>query len=64
MKKINVMAFYFKLLGSMKIHPMFHSSLLEPYHIASTIQEKILERFPHLIEINGEQEFKIKYLFY
>jgi hypothetical protein len=48
----------------MKIHPMFHPSLLEPYHIASTIQEKVLEPFPHLIEINGEQEFKIFIFFH
>jgi hypothetical protein len=44
---------------------MFNPSLLEPYHIPSSIQEFFfLEPFPHLIEINGKQKSKIKDVFY
>jgi hypothetical protein len=37
MKQINVVTFQLKLLGSMKIHPMFHVSLLEPYHVSTIL---------------------------
>jgi hypothetical protein len=40
----------------MKIHPMFHVSLLEPYHM-STILGRIHDFPPH-IEVNGEYEMK------
>jgi hypothetical protein len=52
------MAFQLKLLHYMKIHTVFHVSLLEPYH-AYTILRWILEP-PSLIEVNGEQEYEIE----
>ncbi len=58
MKQINVMAFQLKLLGSMRIHPMFHVSLLEPYH-TSTILGRIYDPFSP-IEINGEHECEVQ----
>jgi hypothetical protein len=51
-EQINAIAFQLKLLGSMKIHPMFHVSLLESYHV-STIRRKIHDPLPR-IEIDGE----------
>jgi hypothetical protein len=42
----------------MKIHPVFHVSLLEPYH-ASTIPSRVLEP-PSLIEFNGEQKYEME----
>jgi hypothetical protein len=53
MKQINVVVLQLKLLGSIKIHPMFHVSFLEPYH-TSTIPKRIYEP-PPPIEIDGEQ---------
>jgi hypothetical protein len=41
----------------MKIHPLFHVSLLEPYR-KSTIPGWLLAP-PPLIEINGEEEFEV-----
>jgi hypothetical protein len=58
MKQINTVAFQFKLLDSMKIHPMFHVSLLEPYH-PSTILGKTQEPTPSII-VNGEQEYEVE----
>jgi len=55
-KQVNVMAFQLKLLGSMRIHLMFHVSLLEPYH-ASTILGRIHDP-PLPIEIDGEHNMK------
>jgi hypothetical protein len=52
-RQINVMACQLKLFGFMKIHRMFHVSLLEPYH-TSTISGKIHDSLPS-IEISGEQ---------
>lgn len=52
------MVFQFKLLDSMKIHLMFHVSLLALYH-ASTIPRRVLEP-PLLIEVNGEQEYEME----
>jgi hypothetical protein len=51
-KQTNVAAFQLKFLGSMKIHHVFHVSLLEPYH-ASTIPEKIHDP-PPPIEVDNE----------
>jgi hypothetical protein len=58
MKQINVVVFQFKLVGSMKIHPMFHVSLLEPYH-ASTIPRRIHNQ-PSPIEVDGEHEYEVE----
>jgi hypothetical protein len=52
MKQTNIVAFQHKLLGLMKIHLVFHVSLLEPYH-ASTIPGRIYDPLPP-IEIDGE----------
>jgi len=41
----------------MKIHPVFHVSLLEPYR-ESTIPRRLLAP-PPPIEINGEEEFEV-----
>jgi hypothetical protein len=51
MKQINVMVFQLKLPSSMKIHHVFHVSLLQPYHTFSTLG-KIRDPFP-LIKIDG-----------
>jgi hypothetical protein len=58
MKQINIMAFQFKLLDSMKIHPVFHVSLLEPYHV-STILRRTHELIPPIV-VNGEQKYEVK----
>ncbi len=58
MKQINVMAFQLKFLGSMRIHHVFHVSLLEPYH-ASTILGRIHDP-PPPIEIDGEHEYEME----
>jgi hypothetical protein len=56
-KQINNIAFRLELSPSMKIHPIFHVSLLEPYKELS-----ILGRFqvpPPLIEIEGQEKFEV-----
>jgi hypothetical protein len=58
MKQINIVAFQLKFPNSMKIHVMFHVSLLEPYH-ASTILGRTHEP-PPLIVVNGEQEHEVE----
>jgi hypothetical protein len=57
MKQINVVAFQLKLIISMKIHHVFHVSLLEPYHV-STILGKICEPAPPN-EISDEQKYEM-----
>jgi hypothetical protein len=42
----------------MMIHPMFHVSLLEPYH-TSTIPRKTHEPPPPIV-VNGEQEYEVE----
>jgi len=42
----------------MKIHPLFHVSLLEPYH-ASTILGRIHDPLP-IIEVDGEHEYEVE----
>jgi hypothetical protein len=42
----------------MKIHPMFHVSLLEPYH-TSTIPRKIHDPFQP-INVDVEQEYEMQ----
>ncbi len=58
MKQINVMVFQLKFLGFMKIHLVYHVSLLELYH-ASTILGIIYDP-PPLIEIDGKQEYEVE----
>jgi hypothetical protein len=57
-KQINIVAFQLKLPNSMKIHSMFHVSLLEPYHV-TTILGKTHKPPPPII-INGEQEYEVE----
>jgi hypothetical protein len=57
MKQINVVAFQLELLNSMKIHHVFHVSLLEPYH-ASTVPWRICEP-PPPNEVNDEQAYEM-----
>ena len=53
-KQINHIAFRLELLPSMKIHPVFHVSLLEPYK-ESSIPCKFQAPLP--IEIERQEEF-------
>ncbi len=46
----------------MKIHPMFHVFLLEPYHM-STILGKIHDPLPP-IEVDGEHEYEMDDILY
>jgi hypothetical protein len=57
-KQINVVAFRFKFLVSMRIHRVFHVSLLEPYH-ASIVLGRIHDP-PPTIEIDGEQKYEVE----
>jgi hypothetical protein len=57
-KQINTIAFQLKLPDSMKIHPIFHVSLFEPYHV-STIPRRTHEPIPSII-VNGEQEYEVE----
>jgi hypothetical protein len=52
------MAFQLKFLGSMRVHLVFHVSLLGPYHV-STIPGRIHDP-PPPIEINDEQEYEVE----
>ncbi len=52
------MVFQFKLPSFMKIHLVFHVSLLEPYH-ASTILRRICDPLPP-IEVDGKQEYEME----
>jgi hypothetical protein len=52
------MTFQLKLLDSMKVHPMFHVSLLEPYYV-STILGRTHEPPPPII-VDDEQEYKVE----
>jgi hypothetical protein len=52
------MAFQLKLLSFMKIHLVFHVSLLEPYH-AFTIIGRIHDH-PPPIEIDSEHEYEVE----
>jgi hypothetical protein len=58
MKQINIVAFQLKPPDSMKIHPVFHVSLLKPYH-ASTIPRRT-HKPPPLIIVDGEQEYEVE----
>ena len=56
-KQINEVAYRLELPPSMKIHPVFHVSLLEPYK-ESTIPGRLQAPQPP-IEIDGEEEFEV-----
>jgi hypothetical protein len=57
-KQINVVVFQLKLLGYMRIHPMFHVFLLEPYHV-STIPRRIHDPLSP-IRVNDEHEYEME----
>jgi hypothetical protein len=57
-KQFNVMVFQLKLPSSMRIHLLFHVSLLELYHI-STIPRRIRDPLTP-IKVNGEHEYKME----
>jgi hypothetical protein len=57
LQTINVVVFQLKYIGFMKIHLMFHVSLLEPYH-PSTNPRKIHDSLPP-IEVDGEQAYEV-----
>jgi hypothetical protein len=57
-KQINTVAIQLKLLNSMKIHHVFHVSLLEPYH-ASNIPWRTHEPPPPIV-VNGEQKYEVE----
>jgi hypothetical protein len=56
-KQINDVAFHLELLPSMKIHPIFHVSLLEPYKESSIPCKSQVP--PPPIEIEGQEEFEV-----
>lgn len=56
-KQVNEVAYRLDLPPSMKIHPVFHVSLLEPYK-ESTFPGR-LQVPPPPIEIDGEEEFEV-----
>jgi hypothetical protein len=56
-KQVNEVAYRLDLPSSMKIHPVFHVSLLEPYR-ESTIPRR-LPALPPPIKINKEEKFEV-----
>jgi hypothetical protein len=56
-KQINDVAFRLELPTSMKVHLVFHVSLLEPYKKSSIPSRS--QAAPPPIEINGEEEFEV-----
>ena len=51
-------AFRLDLPPSMKIHPVFHISLLEP-HVENTLRGRVVE-VPLPIQVDGLQEFEVR----
>ena len=60
-KQVNEIAYRLELPPSMKIHPVFHVSLLEPYK-DSTILGR-LQAPPLPIEVDGVEEFEVSEIF-
>ena len=57
-KQINIVAYRLELPASMKIHPVFHASLLEIYH-ESTISRRS-QPTPPSVEIDGCEEYEVE----
>ena len=57
-KQINTVAYRLELPTSMKIHPIFHASLLEIYHESSISGRS--QPTPHSVEINGCEKYKVE----
>ena len=56
--QVNPVAFKLKLPPSFRIHPVFHVSLLEPYHGDSSPDRR--QPPPPPVEIDGVPEFEVK----
>ena len=56
-KQVNELAYRLELSSSMKIHPIFHVSFLEPYK-DSDIPRR-LQAPPPPIELDGAEEFEV-----
>ena len=59
-EKVGLSDFRLELPPSMKIHPVFHISLLEP-HVANTFPGRVVE-VPLPIQVDGLPEFEVNSL--
>ena len=57
-KQINTMAYRLELPASMKIHPIFHASLLEIYHESTILGRS--QQIPLSVEIDGCEEYEVE----
>lgn len=57
-RKINGVAYELELLDSLRIHPVFHVSLLKPF-VANPFPERNLNP-PDPVIVDGEEEFEIE----